>query len=275
MIRVSNVRDDGYEQDEPFTVVLFGYDKDQVDRQVDELSARVVMAEVRSKRLLAAEAELLEAQTEIEALRRELTKARPGAIAGANVQQMLRAAEAEASVQREQAERVLKQARQEAERLLRQAREDSLLVSASLAERRERNRASAAAAMGVEQGLRREDVAVGGAGEHESRREAVGAGLSAEPAGASREGGLSREGKAANSEPRVLSREAREGKPRNQRDALAESDKLARAGLRPWEPGTEPAKTPAASTANGNGNGNGHPGEPGDQGRGGKRTRRR
>jgi cell division septum initiation protein DivIVA len=120
----------GYEDEDPFDVVIFGYRREQVDEylriQVEQEQARLA----QSLRLANLEQRLEEAMAENARLRSavarlsdDLTLSSATVGAGSRIQEMLRLAEQEAAAIRAEASTY-------ADQLRRQAREDANLAAA-------------------------------------------------------------------------------------------------------------------------------------------------
>jgi len=129
---------EGYEDDGLFRTVMFGYDRAQVDEYVNAICDELHVLSLAVKRLNPVEQELAAAHTEIRRLQGAVAAATPGASASARIVQMLRLAEDEAAVLRDQAQRDLERARRDADGIRRAAKIDTEHVAAS--RRRENQR---------------------------------------------------------------------------------------------------------------------------------------
>lgn len=131
MERATSAVRSGYEDDDPFHTVMFGYDRKEVDEYLIAVTEQVRVLTTTVTRLSQAEDDLVLAQAELERLRAELAAGLPSARASVTIQEMLRLAHREADDIRDQARAALAEASVEAERMRRAAREDGELAAAS------------------------------------------------------------------------------------------------------------------------------------------------
>lgn len=139
----------GYDEEEPFDVVMFGYDKDQVEAYV-QAQAKAEKALMRQAlgyadveaQLTDSRAEAAHLRTKVAGLTADLTSGKPSIVMSARMAGIFRIAEEEAAAIRAEANHILEMARADAEAIRRQAREDANLAAATrrhVAEAKPRN----------------------------------------------------------------------------------------------------------------------------------------
>jgi cell division septum initiation protein DivIVA len=128
----------GYDDEEPFDVVMFGYDKDQVDAyvQAQAKAEKALMrqtlgfAEIEAQ-LTDSQAEAARLRTKVAGLTEDLTSGKPSMVMSSRMAGLFKMAEEEAAAIRAEANNLLETARADAETIRRQAREDANLAAAT------------------------------------------------------------------------------------------------------------------------------------------------
>jgi DivIVA domain-containing protein len=121
---------DGYEDDGLFQTVMFGYDRAQVDEYIDAICDELHVLSSAVKRLTPIEQDLMASNAEVQRLREIVSSNSPAGAASVRIQQMLRLAEEEAAVLREEAQSMLDAAHRDATDIRRAAELDSQHVAA-------------------------------------------------------------------------------------------------------------------------------------------------
>jgi DivIVA domain-containing protein len=121
---------DGYEDDGLFQTVMFGYDRAQVDEYIDAICDELHVLSSAVKRLTPIEQDLMASNEEVQRLREIVSSNSPSGAASVRIQQMLRLAEEESAVLREEAQRALDAAHRDADAIRRAAEMDSEHVAA-------------------------------------------------------------------------------------------------------------------------------------------------
>lgn len=121
---------DGYEDDGLFQTVMFGYDRAQVDEYIDAICDELHVLSSAVKRLTPIEHDLLASNAEVNRLREIVSLDTPTQAVSVRIQQMLKLAEEESSVLREEAQSTLDAAHRDAAEIRRAAELDSEHVAA-------------------------------------------------------------------------------------------------------------------------------------------------